>query len=471
MSSDPAQGGAPEPALERALDRVSGTSAIGGNAVSLLFDGPEIYPVMHRMIAEATRRIHFENYIFRDDECGCGFADALIARAREGVTVRVLYDWVGSIGTGRALWRRMREAGVDVAPFNPPRLGSPVAVISRDHRKTMTVDGCRGVVGGHCIGNEWAGDAALGRAPWRDTAVALEGPAARALDAAFSAVWRSTGRPVPDEATELEPDVAAAGEEIVRVVATRPGEERTSRTIELMLGVAVERIWVTEAYLAGLPRIFQIFKDAAADGADVRLLVPGASDMPMIRNLSRTGYRRLLRSGVRLWEWNGPMLHAKTTSVDGRWVRVGSSNLNPSSLIANWELDLLIESRELAKQLDQRFVEDLHRASEVVTRVSRLAALPGIGRPTALIATEPEMPEKRDHHSGLLERRRRAFLRVASLTAAARAALIGSFGLGLVTFALVLAFFPRTAAFTTAAIAGISGVALLVSALARRHGS
>src|SRR5690606_5773374 len=110
--------------------------------------------------------------------------------------------------------------------------------------------------------------------------------------------------------------------------------------------------------LAGPQRIFQVFEDAASDGVDVRLLVPGASDLPMVRNLSRTGYRRLLRSGVRIWEWGGPMLHAKAICIDGRWVRVGSSNFNPSSLTANYELDVLIDDRRMAQQFDQQFLED-----------------------------------------------------------------------------------------------------------------
>ena len=473
MRTEPAPVHAPESALERAFDRASGTSAVSGNAVALLFDGPEIYRAMHEMIAGARRRIHFENYIFRDDECGCGFADALIARARDGITVRILYDWVGSIATGRRHWHRMREAGIEVATFNPPRLGAPASIISRNHRKTMIVDGCRAITGGHCIGNEWAGDAARGREPWRDTAVSIEGPAARTLDGTFAAVWAVAGQPQPDDTAEVDPDVSAAGDHVVRVVANRPGEERTWRTIDLLLGVGADRIWVTEAYLAGFPRLFQIFQDAATDGVDVRLLVPGASDLPMIRNISRTGYRRLLRSGVRLWEWGGPMLHAKTMSIDSRWVRVGSSNLNPSSLVANWELDVFVESHQLAKELDRRFADDLAHASEVVTRVRRLPSVPGIGRPTALVATEPAKPIGGPHRPrpGMLERRRRAYLRVASLSHAARTALAGSFGGGLVMFAAVLALFPRTAAYTTAALAGVAGVALLVSTLARkRHG-
>ncbi len=453
------------------MERASGAVAIPGNAVRLLYDGPDIFAAMHRLIAGATRRIHFENYLFRDDECGTGFAEALIARAREGVLVRVVHDWLGSMGTSRRFWERMRQVGIEVVGFNPPRLASPLGLISRDHRKTMVVDGRVAVTGGHCIGNEWAGDPSRGRQPWRDTAVELAGPAARALDGAFAKVWQAAGHPAPDDVVEVESDVAPAGEETVRVVATRPGEERVGRVMEMLLGIGAERIWVTEAYLAGPTRLFQIFQDAAADGVDVRLLVPGASDIPMVRNLSRAGYKRLLRSGVRLWEWGGPMLHAKTMAIDSRWVRVGSSNLNPSSLIANWEVDLFIESEELARGMDRKFVEDLARSSEVVTRPRRLPRLPVLGKPTALVATEPAVDDAVGHHRpAMLERRRRAYLRLASLTRAAHAALAGSAAVALLVFALLLVLFPRAAAYSAAALSVFVGSVLLAGMVARRRG-
>ncbi len=469
MITEPAPLHAAVPVLERAVERASGAVAIPGNSVRLLFDGPEIFATMHRQIAAARHRIHFENYIFRDDECGTGFAEAMIARAREGVRVRVLYDWLGSIGTSWRFWQRMRDAGIEVVGFNAPRFGSPVGLISRDHRKTLVVDGATAVTGGHCIGTEWAGDPARGRQPWRDTAVEIVGPAGRALDVAFADAWQAGGGSPPG-AGEVEPDVAVAGDKKVRVVATRPGEERVWRVIDLMLGVGAERIWVTEAYLAGPPRLFQVFEDAARDGVDVRLLVPGASDIPMVRNISRTGYKRLLLAGVRLWEWGGPMLHAKSMAIDSRWMRVGSSNLNPSSLMANWELDVFVESPELASQLDRRFVDDLARSGEVLTRRRRLPPLPGFRRRTALVATEPALGERLAHRPGMLERRRRAYLRLASLTRAAHAALAGSAAIGLLVFALVLALLPRLMAYTTAALAALGGVTLLMGMWLRRRG-
>jgi len=453
--------------LERAADRASGTVAVPGNGVRLLFDGPDIYAAMFEQIAGARRRIHFENYIFRCDATGERFAEALIARAREGITVRVLYDWLGCFSTPRRFWRRMTDAGIDVRVFGPPMLRDPFAFITRDHRKVMVVDGDRGITGGHCIGDEWAGDPARGQRPWRDTAVELTGPAARVLDQAFQRVWRAAGGPPIDDGAEVPSEVAEAGDLLVRVVATEPGEQRASRTMEMLLGVGAERIWVTEPYLAGARRVFQVLEDAAKDGVDVRLLMPGASDVPMVRNLSRTGYRRLLRAGVRLWEWGGSMLHAKTLSVDSRWLRVGSSNLNPSSLIANWELDVFVDSAELAQEFDLRYQEDLAESSEVVARDRSQFRFSRWKVPAAIVATAPAK-ERATHRPGRLERRRNAFLRAAVLARAAQAALLGPLALTLLAFAAILLVFPEVAAYTTAAIAAITGVTLLVTALARR---
>lgn len=454
-------------ALERAAARASGAIAVPGNSVQLLFDGPAIYPVMFEAIAAATKRIHFENYIFRDDATGKLFADALIERAGAGVKVRVLYDWIGSIGTSRKFWQRMRDAGIEVLAFGKFRLSDPLAIISRDHRKVMVVDGHTAVTGGHCIGDEWAGDAARGRQPWRDSAVALTGPAARVVDQAFGTIWRFAGGVPYDDAVEVGPEVAVGGEHEVRVVATRPGDSRASRAMELLFGIGAERIWITEAYMAGLPRVSQLFQDAARDGADVRLLVPGASDLPMIRNVTRTGYRKLLRSGVRVWEWAGPMLHAKSMSVDGRWMRVGSSNLNPSSLMANWEIDVFVDSEELTDQLDRKYLDDLAHSREVVHR-DRTFSLGGFRAPTALVVERPAMAQEASHHPGRMERRRGAIIRAAGLVRGAQVALSGTIGLGLVLFALLLAIFPTFLALATAAVAGLVGAILLLGTWLRR---
>jgi|CXWL01.1.fsa_nt_gi cardiolipin synthase len=468
MTAPPVRLRAGSAGLVRALDRAAGIQVIPGNDVTLLIDGSDTYAAMHAQIAAATHRIHLENYIIHDDGVGQGFADALIAKARAGVKVRVLYDWAGSFGTSRRYWNALREAGIEVRAFGPPRLSDPLLFFARDHRKLLVVDGSRAVTGGLCLGDEWVGDPARSRRPWRDTAVEIIGPAARALDSAFSRAWQFAGGPPPDDSTEIPSEVEEGGETPVRVVATEPGRERAFRTIDLMLGIAGERIWVTEAYLAAPQRMYQAFQDAARDGADVRLLLPGSSDLPTIRNLTRVGYRPLLRAGVRIWEWGGPMLHAKTIVADGRWTRVGSSNLNASSLLANWELDIFIENEALGDAMEQQFRLDLTMAREVLLRPRRLPVLFGREVPGRLSLAAPSgvVPA---HHRSRWERVRLAAVIAGGLAQGARAAVFGPLALLLLLVAVAFVLFPGPMAVAAGALTGLAGTALATRALAHRE--
>ena len=454
--------------LPRALDRAAGSQAIPGNAVTLLIDGPSSYAAMHALIASATRRIHLENYIIHDDDVGQAFAAALAAKARDGVRVRILYDWLGSLGTSRRFWQALRKDGVEVRAFGPPRLADPLLIFARDHRKQLVVDGACGVTGGLCIGAEWVGDPARSRLPWRDTAVTISGPAARAMDAAFARSWSFAGGSPPDDATEVAPDVEAQGETSVRVVATEPGRERAYRTIDLLLGVSGERIWVTEAYLAAPQRMYQAFQDAAREGADVRLLLPGSSDLTMVRNLARVGYRPLLRAGVRIWEWTGPMLHAKTIIADGRWSRVGSSNLNASSLLANWELDIFIDDERLGEEMEHQFRLDLTHAREVLLQPRRLPTLLGRKIPPrlALAAAGGSVVA---HVPSPWERLRIAGVIAGGLAQGARAAVFGPLALLLLALAVAFALVPGPMALGAAVGSALAGITLALRAMSHRE--
>jgi cardiolipin synthase len=454
--------------LVRAFTRAAGSRASRGNRLALLVDGPAAYAAMHAQIASATRQIHLENYIIHDDAAGTGFAAALAERARAGVRVRVLYDWLGSWGTSRRFWHELRSAGVEVRAFGPPRLRDPLLIGSRDHRKVLVVDGERGVTGGLCIGNEWVGDAVAGRRPWRDTAVQVAGPAARALDDAFARAWCFADGTIPgDDAPVSAAPVNDSGAS-VQVVATEPGRERAGRAIDLMVAVTAERLWVTEAYLALSQRLYQSFIDAARDGVDVRLLLPGASDLRLIRNISRVGYRGLLRAGVRIWEWNGPMLHAKTMVSDGQWVRIGSSNLNPSSLLANWELDLFTDDSGLALALEDQFLQDLSESSEITLRPRRFPAI--MGRPVPpRFDRSPTEDSPAPHQRTFRERRRQAIVRVSGLIRGARASLFGPLAVLLLVVAVLFAIFPVPMALAAVVLSGLGGIALLVRALGHRE--
>ncbi len=367
-------------AAEHVFSRVAGAMPVDGNALRLLQNGAENYPAWLEAIAAATRSIDFENYIIASDATGRRFRDALVERARAGVRVRVLYDWMGCLTKTRpGFWRPLREAGGDVRCFNRPRLDSPFGWLSRNHRKSLTIDGVVGYVAGLCIGDVWVGDAKRGIQAWRDTGVEIRGPAVADLDIAFGQSWAFAGGGASVGAM-AEPELA--GDIALRVIGSKPATMGLYRFDQLIAALARGRLWLTDAYFVGTTAYVQALIDAARDGVDVRLLVPGASDIPVAKALSRAGYRALLEAGVRVFEWDGPMLHAKTAVADGRWARIGSTNLNLASWAGNWELDIAVEDEAFAAQMERMFERDLEHATEIVLDRKRvLPAEPRTGTP------------------------------------------------------------------------------------------
>jgi cardiolipin synthase len=436
-----------EQSVACAINRAAGGRPVPGNQVDLLIDGPDTYAAMLEVIGQAKQWVHFENYIIRSDSAGWRFAELLATRAREGIHVRVLYDWFGSIGTSRGFWRHLREAGVEVRAFHPPQLMDVVANVSRNHRKLVVSDGSRAILGGLCIGCEWTGESHSGGQPWRDTAVDIKGPAAAVLDQTFVNLWELTGAEVPAE--QVAGVVAPMGEAEVRVISGEPGRERAYRVIELLAAGSVERLWITDAYLVAPPRLFQALRDSARDGVDVRLLVPGSSDVPLIRNLSRIGYRDLLRCGVRIFEWDGPMLHAKTIMCDNRWVRIGSSNLNPSSLLGNYELDVLIEDPGLAEAMEGQFRRDVARSREVAGRPVRGPRRISKALPVVLTHQTPQAPAT--YRRSRREARRRAVLVLRAVGSHARRSVFGPISAIFLALGLLFVALPRESAYVLAA--------------------
>jgi cardiolipin synthase len=352
---------------DQAFSRAAGAPLVHGNAVRLLKDGAENYPAWLEAIASARETVHFECYIVHDDAVGLRFADALIARAKDGVRVRVIYDWLGGVTTTRKrFWRRLRESGVEVRCFNPPRLDEPLGWIARDHRKSIVVDGRIAFVTGLCIGKHWEGWPERGLAAWRDTGVEIRGPAVADVAKAFTEAWAACGTPLAvEDRTPAAP--AAEGDIALRVVAATSGTAGLYRLDPLIAALARSTLWLTDAYYAGTPTYVQALAAAARDNVDVRLLVPGrGSDIAIMQTISRAGYRPLLEAGVRVFEWNGPMLHAKTAVADARWSRVGSTNLNPASWMGNWELDVVVEDERFGRAMEAMYSEDLTNATEIL---------------------------------------------------------------------------------------------------------
>ena len=363
---------------DQAFSRAAGALLVAGNSVRLLIDARENYPAWLDAIGAAKHHVHFESYIIHEDETGWMFADALTAKAREGVRVRLIYDWMGGFGkTSRSFWNHLRAGGVEVRCYNPPRLDSPFGWLSRDHRKMLAVDGQVGFITGLCVGRMWVGVPEKKIEPWRDTGVEVRGCAVADIEQAFAQVWAMMGDPIPEHELTDRGALAPAGDMRLRVVASVPSTAGMMRLDQLVAALARNRLWLTDAYYAGTTSYVQALRAAAKDGVDVRLLVPNGTDIPLLRPLSRAGYRPLLEAGVRVFEWNGTMLHAKTAVADSRWARVGSTNLNIASWFGNCELDAVVEDESFARLMEETYLQDLENSTEVVLDAKRKVRAPG----------------------------------------------------------------------------------------------
>ncbi len=456
--------------LARAIDRAAGARSIGGNRLEHYADSPGALDAMLALIAGAERWVHLENYIIRDDHTGRRFADALVERAGAGVRVRVLYDAIGSFGTSHRYWGRLVQAGVEVRAFHPVFSWHVSRLLSRDHRKLRVTDGSNAVLAGLCIGDEWAGDPERGRRPWRDTAVAVDGPAAAALDSAFAWMWQRVGTPLPPGDRAVDP--APRGESSVRIVQGIPRRARVYRAVELLAASAAERLWITDAYLVAPAPLYASLLDAARDGVDVRILVPGTSDVPALRHLTRVGYRELLNRGVRIFEYQGPMIHAKTMVVDRRWARIGSTNLNVSSLLTNYELDLLAEEEQLSEALAAQFRRDLAASREIVLQPRRLrlpARLVGAPGPSPASADGPSHEAPSRHKRSGYELGAVAVVVVRRVAGGIRRGIAATAAVVFAGVGTLLLLFPRATGIVLAAVAYVIALGFGLYGLERRR--
>ena len=429
--------------IEDTITRVTGAPLIAGNDVRLLIDAEQNYPEWLSAIRNAKRSILFESYIIHGDEQGEIFANALIEKAREGVDVKLIYDWMGGFWTTSLwFWRRLRNEGIEVRCYNPPKFTDPLSIFSRDHRKCIVVDSQIAFVSGLCVGRDWTGNPEKNIQPWRDTGVKITGPAVAEVEAAFANIWKTMG-PGLDIASARPAEAFPDGGMGVRVVQSEPATAHIYRIDQLLAATVQETMWLTDAYFVGVPSYLQSLKDASKDGVDVRILVPQSTDIAIIRDTTRSTYRPLLEAGVRVFEWNGPMVHAKTAVFDGRFSRVGSTNLNIASWFGNYELDVLIQNEEFGRQMQKMFLRDLENSTEIV-----------------LDAAYRRHQKKKKHHRG---RRSGGSVRKATAGAinaatsissaiakksplgAAEARLLFILGMLLLAYAVLLIMFPRGA--------------------------
>ena len=466
-------------ALDRLLFRSAGAPLVGGNAVELLLDGDQNYPRWLQAIDTATRTIHLEMYIVHNDVVGRRFRDALVARAHAGVTVRVLYDWFGALRPSSfRFWAPLIDAGGQVRVVNAPRFHTLFNIGSRDHRKLLTVDGRVSYISGLCIGDDWLGDPSRQIPAWRDTGLELRGPAVAEAELAFAGAWAAWGDGLPPGTVPARESIRAEGDVNVRVVATSPDRTSLYRLELAALAAASDRIWLTDAYFMGTSVYIESLSAASRHGVDVRLLLPSNSDVPWAGNLSRTLYRRLLDAGVRIFEWNGPMIHAKTAVADHRFVRVGSTNLNLSSWVGNWELDVIIEHAGIAARMEEIYDRDLRNATEIVITERNTVRLRS-ARPRRFTARD-RLPRRRLARaaSGSANRMiKDVALAGSALGSAVRgyrvlgpheALSLATMGAGAAAVALLAFAWPRAFAYPAGTLAALAALTLLARAWRRR---
>ncbi len=337
-----------------------------GNEVRLLVDGGQAYPAMLEAIAGAQRTVNLETYIFASDETGWRFARCLAESAQRGVQVNMLLDGYGSVGCATSLLEYLSEAGVRVVwykPLAPWRSGW--GWWRRDHKKILVVDGGVGFVGGLNVGDDYADEDSGGRG-WRDTHARIAGPVVAGLQESFLRTWRKSRGPRLDPAVYL-PELARVGDADAAILTNRIHKER--RQIRKAYLYALKRaqryIYLTSAYFVPSYRIRRRLRKACARGVDVRILLAGASDIGLVTRAARHLYTKLLKRGVRIYEWSGPMIHAKTAVVDGVWATVGSCNLDFMSMRYNLESNAVVLGDTLASPLTELFHRDLESAREI----------------------------------------------------------------------------------------------------------
>jgi cardiolipin synthase len=348
-------------------EALTGAPISVGDDVKLLINGDAIFPAFLETIEQAERTINLLTYVYWRGDIATKVADALCRKAEEGVEVNVLLDAIGTAKMERGVVKRMRDCGVRVARFRPLKPYAIRRANNRTHRKILVADGRVGMIGGVGIADEWTGDA---QDPdhWRDTHVRIRGPVVRGLQGAFADNWlEATGEVLTGSAylPDLEPIDGGGPMQVVRSAAG-VGDTDVEALYFLAIASARESLDLTAAYFAPRPAFVEALKEAAQRGAEVRILVPGPHiDKGFVRVAGRATYDELLDAGVRIWEYQPTMLHAKTLVIDGVWSSVGSINFDNRSFQLHDEATLAVQSERFTELLTEQFERDLENSAQI----------------------------------------------------------------------------------------------------------
>ena len=352
--------------FERSMSTLLGPPLVPGNRVDTLLNGDQIFPAMLEAIRGARKTVTFETYIYWSGNVGKAFADALSERARSGVKVHILIDWVGSQKMDEDLLRLMRESGAEIHKYHPPHWYNLNRLNNRTHRKILVVDGQVGFTGGVGIADEWSGHA---QDPdhWRDTHYRIAGPAVAQMQAAFVDNWLKVSGTVLHGAAYFPP-VAASGSQPAQMFMSSQEGGAESMHLMYLLSIAAARktIDLSMAYFVPDELASQALTAAIQRGVRVRIIVPGKNtDTALVRSAGRSTWGPFLQAGAQIHEYQPTMFHAKVLVVDGLWVSVGSTNFDSRSFRLNDEANLNVLDRAFAERQIADFEQDLQRSRRI----------------------------------------------------------------------------------------------------------
>jgi cardiolipin synthase len=358
-----------EPSFFPTLEAYTATPIVAGNQVEILLNGDEIFPAMVRAIRSARRTITYAQYYWEDGPISREIAEALAERCRAGVGVKVLLDGFGTLAMPTEYMDLMSRSGCHLATFRPLTPWSWPRANHRNHRRILVVDGQVGFTGGSGISHKWMGN---GRTEdhWRDTDVRVRGPVVEYLQGAFAENWLETTGMVLGGDVYFPRPQRARGETYAQVVRSSPAGGSFAMYTMFLLAIASARrsVMITNPYFVPDDRMSEALREAVKRGVHVTVLVPGAIDHNLVRQASRGKFGRMLRDGVKIYEYQAGLLHAKTMVIDGVWATVGSTNLDNRSFALNDELNLVVYSPEFGKRLERVFAADLEHARRVEYR-------------------------------------------------------------------------------------------------------
>lgn len=376
----------PDRLVRRTLEGVLGVPATEGNRVGVLRNGREIFPAMFEAVEGAEHTIDFLTFVYWKGDIGTRLAEALAERARHDVRVRVLLDSFGARLIDPSAIRLMEEDGVHLRWFRPLKRLRPGQVNHRTHRKVLIVDEATAFTGGVGIADEWQGDARNER-EWRDTHFRIEGPAVDGLRAAFLDNWIEADSTIFDRAIDRFPDQPQPGRAVIQCVrgASETGRSDAETLFRTLLQLARSQVRLTTAYFVPDDDLTDDLCRAADRGVDVEILLPGPhADKRIVQVVAESSYRRLLDSGIAIWNYQATMLHAKVMTVDGHTAIVGSANFNSRSMALDEEINVVLVDDATTGTLDQQFDDDLARSIRIDPQRWKQRGWPQRGRERVL---------------------------------------------------------------------------------------